>query len=910
MPINIYPPILQSTQSAFLASTTNYKVYFTLQSITDFSDIGHIQIRLVKQANNKSIVDTNQYPDGIIYKSVSSIQNDGNSYYILINNGELAEKWTGGYLYKIQIRFGTNAMYQSLSEFATWKSNSIQNNYFSEWSTVMVVKSIDKPNVYIKNAETDIDETDEIEKIEATLMPTFFGVYEIAANNKEIQDSYKFDLYNGQQETLIESSGWLLHNVSNSMDEHVFKTVLEEDEPYTVVYTIQTINGYVQESLPYYFSASQVYFGDLTGVSFDVVDSTPYCQDNGCIQLYLTSVSELTGTYIIIRTSEASNYSKWDDLYEFTTSITKFTNSLIYTDFTIESGMRYKYAIQQKNSKGLRTTPVYEQNNIAHKIDLDYAYLYRDGVQLKLEYNQTISSFKHTTLRTKQDTLGGRYPYLLENGDAYYAEFSLNGLITIQMDEDSTFFTKKNNGYYYKDELVLPKDKLSWDYAFRDNYVALDTSVSTDLTHENYYIERLFREKVEGFLNDFSYLLYRSPTEGNIIISLMNVSLSPEAQLGRLIYSFSSIAYEMLENTLDNLKSSGILSSTSDSEDNILATTQTSFGQISGVFNQNEDLYSLIKQQEERQVGEEFQLVLDTITDLSIEYYPDIDLSLELSNLQQQRAELAANGEETTEIESQIAELEELIQALGNTATTFIVSINGTNVIIQTNTIYHSTQNVNSLTMVSGGIPAIINYECIMRLEQVENTLAGNSSIATSSFWNQLSGLFTLEDNVLETYDFEYANSETFRIYNPEPDSTVIFDAMGDVLVDNTNYNVYKEQDLYKIIKEDTKKQVELAYGTEFTENEEGWVTDGEIYYFFQGISYLDIEADEGTILKIGKNEDGSNATEIRIGPTGRYVYDSAQDLIRYLCLTQPSYCVINYRSTTIQIKMGALGNV
>ena len=76
MPISIYPPTLQSTQPAFLASTNVYQIYFTLQSITAFSDIGHIQVRVVRQSNNRSIVNTSQYPDGTIY-FVGGLNGDG-----------------------------------------------------------------------------------------------------------------------------------------------------------------------------------------------------------------------------------------------------------------------------------------------------------------------------------------------------------------------------------------------------------------------------------------------------------------------------------------------------------------------------------------------------------------------------------------------------------------------------------------------------------------------------------------------------------------------------------------------------------------------------------------------------------------------------------------------------------------
>jgi len=48
-----------------------------------------------------------------------------------------------------------------------------------------------------------------------------------------------------------------------------------------------------------------------------------------------------------------------------------------------------------------------------------------------------------------------------------------------------------------------------------------------NLNDNNTFIERKFREKVEEFLNDGKPKLYKSPTEGNIIVGITNVSMTP-----------------------------------------------------------------------------------------------------------------------------------------------------------------------------------------------------------------------------------------------------------------------------------------------------------------------------------------------------------------------------------------------
>jgi hypothetical protein len=72
----------------------------------------------------------------------------------------------------------------------------------------MVIKAISEPNIYIKNQEAAKQDVIETERTESTLTPPFYGVCDIADENKEFVDTYKFDLYDSNDE-LVETSGWL-----------------------------------------------------------------------------------------------------------------------------------------------------------------------------------------------------------------------------------------------------------------------------------------------------------------------------------------------------------------------------------------------------------------------------------------------------------------------------------------------------------------------------------------------------------------------------------------------------------------------------------------------------------------------------------------------------------------------------
>ena len=74
-----------------------------------------------------------------------------------------------------------------------------------------------------------------------------------------------------------------------------------------------------------------------------------------------------------------------------------------------------------------------------------------------------------------------------------------------------------------------------------------------DLISENIYKERLFKLDVLDWLNNGENKIFKSPTEGNYIVRLMNVNLTPLDQLGRMLHNFSCQAYESEEYSYENL---------------------------------------------------------------------------------------------------------------------------------------------------------------------------------------------------------------------------------------------------------------------------------------------------------------------------------------------------------------------
>jgi len=544
----LFAPILRTSQPAFAASQDALTVYYTLPQAASLTDITNIEVKVNTQDTNSNVINNTT---GILLLSVTK---DSFS----ISKGELKSgHWAAGKLYKIQARL-VNSSGQK-----------------SEWSNVMITKAITPPQVKILNGETTSSDTNEISAIhsETETMPIFYGEVEFTAGESEYLDTYRFDLYHDGE--LVESSGEIQYNGSTeARPQYRFRKQLPKYDTYSVILSIVSNNDYTAESKSYDFEVISSTVGELTNLSIDVDSTSIACIENAMIQVRLTSTEELNGNYVIIRSDEDTDYQIWDDVAYLTYVGKQLTDELVFTDYYIECGKRYKYAVQRKQTNNARSELLLPQDQSPHSVNFEYSYLCGKGTQIKLNFNNSLSSFKHTQLVGKLDTIGSVYPTIAYNGHAYYAEFPLSALVSAYMDEENLFMEK--------------------DFEI----------LSTNPTAEAVQIEREFRHKVETFLNDKKYKLFKTPTEAdkNIIIALTGATLSPRQSLNRMIYSFSTTAYEVAENTLSNLKDLGILRS-SEWQDVSKVEAQASRGQIVGTFDSTVELFDKIREQQETEIN-------------------------------------------------------------------------------------------------------------------------------------------------------------------------------------------------------------------------------------------------------------------------------------------------------------------
>ena len=534
--INLYPPIVDTYVPAFLVDSGTDKdicrIYFTLSKFNTISDIANVQITVRNQYTNLSVLDKSKYPSEIMLTSIQedTSKTSDDRYYIELNKTDIqGGKFEINQYYKVQMRF----TYIDAAEVSLTAPQAIDGwlaaniNLFSEWSTVCLIRGISTPQLAVSGFTIENGEISW-----ANYNPIIYGTLSFK-NTEETEKlkSYQIKLYD-KNNNLLTDSGIQYTNINNFSYGLNYNFVTGTAYKFTIECT--TMNLY--SAIATYEFKTAIEKSEILDFTF-IADAD---EDNGRIVLTIkkSNITDgFTGELVLRRTSNKTNFTIWEDLKTY-----KYTGATAiketFNDMTIESGVWYKYYLQ-KRSNGVAASTKYIRTPIM--VIFDDMFLTTKDRQLKIKFNPTVSSFKRTIQESRTDTIGSQFPFVRINGNANYAQFPIGGLISFQIDESNLFTSIEE---LFGKHLYLYTD-------YNNNHKITEAN--------NIVYEKLFKDKVIEFLYSEQPKLFRSATEGNFIVKIMDVSFSPNATLGRRIVSFTATAYEVAECNIDNFKKYDIL---------------------------------------------------------------------------------------------------------------------------------------------------------------------------------------------------------------------------------------------------------------------------------------------------------------------------------------------------------------
>lgn len=352
---------------------------------------------------------------------------------------------------------------------------------------------------------------------------------------------YKYHIID-DNENIVFSQDWTINDKNNYeiVDPdyrnrfQINSTILNSFSQYKINFSYKTNLG-VEDTLEEYIQSKDIY-----PIIFpaDIILTNNY--ENGYIKVsfnpffnYIdmsTNYFNENDHYELYRTDNLSNFNIWEHLIDFDVNSDSI-KTFYFKDYQVQQGIEYKYGIKSVNKNDIKTQMLQSLNSIV--ADFEDMFLIDSEFNVKVRFNPKMSSFKIDKSENKVETLGKQYPYIVRNGILKYKEMPISGLISFQMDDSNQLFN--GNNYDFK------------DYTNRD------------LVSENITKERYFKNYILEWLNNNKYKVLKTPTEGNFIVQLMNISLTPIDSLGRMLHTFQATAYEMDEYNYENMKKYDII---------------------------------------------------------------------------------------------------------------------------------------------------------------------------------------------------------------------------------------------------------------------------------------------------------------------------------------------------------------
>ena len=579
----IYPPQVDTFMPSFCYNAPA-KVWFNVSSYNEdlIDQIKFIHVSMVDQRNNINVFaglngENSVYPQyyPITFNGSKSNNNDsGNkmgydpkkkSYWVIIPPQVLktAPYYNTGQYYKIQLRFDLTGspghspqsqQYSNPTTFFYWNDSSdaaadalglaSYSNYnednFSEWSTGTLVKPILIPDLSLQRFSTSsINNINPSTDISIAGRINFNKVDGDTKSRVETEQLfwYQIQALDDLKTSIFFDSG-KIYVENNEINYKADMSMLSTGKNYQMRIIFKTNNGYTE--ITDYPLKTEAY------ASFtNIVCSKSIDEENGSIKLNISRLNNYSTGYLVVRrASHRTDFKKWElvaarDISELST--------WELVDNTVESMTGYRYQLQYiTDTENYR--PVYIDSNEIIHCDF-YGSLFSDkNKTLKITFNFQPTNRANAMNRTKVDTLGGQYPIFTQNSKLKYHTYSINGRISSE-DGGELFLPRKEvfgNEYY--------------NYRYNPETTSPHNAECQGIKSNNDWLyEREYRDAAEEWLNNGKPKLFRSMTEGNMVVILDSVTMTPDTVLGRRLYDFNATMYEIGDGkSLESIASFGL----------------------------------------------------------------------------------------------------------------------------------------------------------------------------------------------------------------------------------------------------------------------------------------------------------------------------------------------------------------
>lgn len=435
------------------------------------------------------------------------------------------------------------------------------DNTLGYYSTVTISKFTTKPTITISNKQQPNGIGDDVAAVHTYSYQGNYTQQELGDYTEKVY-YYRFVLKHGT--TVLKDTGYLIHDAStdeneqSSHDTFTYFNLLPQDQGSfnRLTYEVITNTGInLSKTVTLVQEVSEVAgWGCTNRLDYDnAYVSLTQAQDS-VVPAGLTEADLIRYTW---------DGAQWNDGIRLATfDLDELVKGKeIFKDFLVEQGQRYCYCLGGDTEEGVTRSPLDE---CTVRVDFEDIFLYRPDRQLKIRFNGKVNQIHETLQETKVETLGGRYPYFFRNGAKRYRDFTITGVLSFQGDEQNLFSSlyglppQPSRERTYTTAAQTDSQGNPYEY-LQELQEQGQTSSFSDYTVGNYFRERKFREEIQAWLTDGLPKYFKSAPEGNLVVQIMSVNMTPFDSTSRMVYQISMQAYECAGTDYDSLVENKII---------------------------------------------------------------------------------------------------------------------------------------------------------------------------------------------------------------------------------------------------------------------------------------------------------------------------------------------------------------
>lgn len=401
---------------------------------------------------------------------------------------------------------------------------------------------------------------------------TFEFEYNIESNNSDSLLMADFTLQMGSTVLQTESCNfgknvvtWSIPIKARFLEEIIQMNPVPSSVTINIRVDFSTVKGYVgyyNYSKTIAINASELFNNSFY---FQSIMITPD-ENKGCnkVQITLRANKDVNKSFagnLQLFRKDLTSTKGWELVHEIVTNFEVSSNDILVNleDIIAEPGKPYLYAAycyhryfdgvaQSWITEYLQSTVTSTEPTILVTNDI---FLVTKNNILRIAYNPELTGFKQNMVDQITTTIGGAYPFITRNGMQKHKTFTLGGLLSYNREITQLYSAEeisKNDSTATTSVISTISQSSTMGEFINESYYQ---NIASKAAREAIY-EKEFRNIAMNFLYSDDIILFKSLQEGNIILRLTSVTMNPNAQLNRDVYSFSSQAVEVMESSVEN----------------------------------------------------------------------------------------------------------------------------------------------------------------------------------------------------------------------------------------------------------------------------------------------------------------------------------------------------------------------